>query len=127
MSDDDLIDLTGTRNREGPRAIVLPRRSPPLPELWSEIEHLESKTALEIFKQSGPLAVLLNQRISELKFISVTRGLSQNNFIVPVIAYVQDQFKKSLTEKSPKCFKATEKTKRIIDRTPSVSELSVGI
>lgn len=39
MSDDDLIDFTESKAREGPRLITLPKRNPKLPPLWSEIEH----------------------------------------------------------------------------------------
>ena len=127
MSDDDLIDLTGTRTREGPRAIELPQRYPPLPKQWSEIEHLESKMAVEIFKRSGPLAVLLNQRISELKFITAPRGLTPESFIVPVLVFLQGQFQKSLTERTPDGLIAARKTQKIIEMAPDVKELSVGI
>jgi hypothetical protein len=66
LSEDDLIDLTGTRNRDGPRSVVMPRRQPPLPKLWTEIEHLSSKQSIEVCNTYGPLAGLLLMRISKL-------------------------------------------------------------
>lgn len=84
ISADDLIDLTGSRQREESRAITLPHRNPPLPNLWSEIEHLESKVDVEIFKKHGPLAALLNHRISELRILDKRR--SSDNFMIPIIA-----------------------------------------
>lgn len=95
MSNDDLIDLTGVRTREGPRVIEMPARSPPLPKLWSEIEHLESKQSIEIFKQGGPLALLLYSRISELKLVQAPRDIKADNFIVPTLIFLVNEFKQA--------------------------------
>lgn len=46
--------------------------------------------AVEIFKKNGPLAVLLNQRIMELKLVVTPVSVNSENFIIPILLFLQE-------------------------------------